>query len=413
MKVTRCRLCTAESLEPVLDYGRVALADGFLDPGSDLSTEPSFPLVLCLCRACEHLQIDEVVDPVVLFRNYIYVTGVSESVLRHAGQLYDTLTEVVPPPRNRPLRVVEAASNDGTVLAVFRDRGAKVLGVDPAENVVKIARDRGIPTLAEFFNAATARWVAQELPEADLFIARNVLAHVADLHGFCEGIRQVLGPGGVGVIEVPHALTMFRELQYDQVFHEHLGYFTLTCLEYLLQRFDLTVFSVRQIPLHGGSLQVYLSHRGAGRPVEESVGRIKREEAQLGVGTLSAWGEFAARVTGQRDALRSELASLQSAGKRIAAYGASAKGQAMLQFCGIDRTLVDFVVDKSELKQGKLTPGTHIPVYGTERLLEAPRPDVVLLSAWNFADEILRQQRPYLEGGGRMLHPLPMPHYVS
>jgi SAM-dependent methyltransferase len=410
----RCRVCEARALEPVLDYGRVALADGFLDPGEDLAAEPRYPLTLCICGACGHLQIDTIVDPALLFREYIYVTGVSETVLAHARRLHAAVVALAGArgDAGRPLRVIEAASNDGTVLAVFREHGAAVLGVDPAENIAAIARERGVPTLAEFFDAATARRVAAEHPPFDVLIARNVLAHVADLHGFVEGISIVLGPRGIGVLEVPHARTMFDELQYDQVFHEHIGYFTLGVLERLLARFGLTVFHVEEIPLHGGSLQVYLGHAGATPAPDASVARVEGEEAARGLETRAAWLAFAARVARQREALRAELGTLKAAGKRLAAYGASGKGQAMLQLCGIDRSVLDYVVDRSPLKHGKLTPGTHIPVCPTERLMET-RPDVVLLSAWNFADEILRQQRPYLEAGGRMLHPIPMPHYLG
>lgn len=415
MKAPHCRICLAPDLEPVLDYGRVALADGFIDPLDAAGEEPRYPLTLCLCRACGHLQIDEIVDPALLFRHYVYTTGVSETVVRYAGELHDRATALLDAPADRPLRVVEAASNDGTVLAVFQQRGAEVLGVDPARNIAAIAIERGVPTLAEFFDARTAGVVRERLGPADLFLARNVLAHVADLHGFVEGIRTVLAPGGVGVIEAPHAQTMFDELQYDQVFHEHIGYFTARTAAVLLARFDLELFRVRHVPLHGGSLQLHLCHAGAaiGRSGRDgSVERVLAEEDSRGLGTAAAWRGFAARVREQRSALRSELASLRRAGKTLAAYGASGKGQAMLQFCGIDAGLLDFVADRSPLKHGKLTPGTHIPVVPAETLLER-RPDVCLLSAWNFADEIARQQRPYLEAGGRLLHPLPMPHYLA
>lgn len=411
MRVTQCRICWGPSLTTVLDYGRVALADGFLDEVSSVQDEPTYPLALCLCEACGHLQINELVDPELLFRNYIYLTGVSDAVLDHARRLYESVLEALGASGRPQLKVLEAASNDGTVLSVFQKQGCRVLGVDPARNIAKIANERGIETVAEFFNKETAGDIAVRMPDADVFIARNVLAHVADLHGFVEGIGMVLAPEGVGVIEVPHALTMFDQLQYDQVFHEHLGYYTVDALQTLFRKYGLRVYRVEEIAIHGGSIRVYLARESSVRPEDKSVQRVVAEERRRGLGRADAWFEFAQRVQKQKTALVQELKDLKQRGQRIAAYGASGKGQAMLQFCGIDGRFLDYVVDKSQWKQGKLTPGTHIPVYSTDRL-QSDRPDVLLLSAWNFADEIRRQQNDYVLRGGRMLHPLPLPHYL-
>ena len=412
MRVTQCRICWGQSLTTVLDYGCVALADGFLDGSSSAQDEPTYPLALCLCEACGHLQINEIVDPELLFRNYIYLTGVSDAVLDHARRLYGSVLEALGTSGRPPLKVLEAASNDGTVLSVFQKQGCRVLGVDPARNIAKIANERGIETVAEFFNKETAGDIAVHMADADVFIARNVLAHVADLHGFVEGIGMVLAPEGVGVIEVPHALTMFDQLQYDQVFHEHLGYYTVDALQTLFGKYGLRIYRVEEIEIHGGSIRVYLARESSARREDRSVQRVVAEERKRGLGRTDAWFEFAQRVQKQKTALVQELKDLKQRGQRIAAYGASGKGQAMLQFCGIDGRFLDYVVDKSQWKQGKLTPGTHIPVYSTDRL-QSDRPDVLLLSAWNFADEIRRQQNDYVLRGGRMLHPLPMPHYLS
>ena len=410
--VTKCRVCRKESLAPVLDYGKVALADGFLDSPSAVKDERTFPLVLCLCEACGHLQINEIVNPELLFRNYIYLTGVSDTVLEHAQVLYQSVVQALGATGRPPLRVIEAASNDGTILSVFQRNGCRVLGVDPARNIAKIANEGGIETIAEFFDKETAKRVSERMHNADVFIARNVLAHVADLHGFVEGIGTVMGGEGVGVIEVPHALTMYDQLQYDQVFHEHLGYYTLEVLQTLFRMHGLKVIRAEEIPIHGGSIRVYLAHEASSRREDGSVQRVLGEERKRGLAKAATWLEFAGRVNRQKAALLEELKTLKANGKRIAAYGASGKGQAMLQFCGIDGKLLDYVVDKSGWKQGKLTPGTHLPVYPTERLL-SDKPDILLLSAWNFAEEIRRQQNDYVGRGGRMLHPLPTPHYLA
>jgi len=412
VKATKCRVCSAEPLVEVLDYGTVALADGFLNSAADAAGEVKYPLALCRCEGCGHLQINEIVSPDLLFRNYIYLTGVGETVLVHAQQLYEAVVKALGQSGKPRLRVVEAASNDGTVLSVFQRNGCEVLGVDPARNIAKIANERGVETMAEFFDRDTAAAVASRMPSADVVIARNVLAHVADLHGFVDGIRIVLGSGGVGVVEVPHALTMYDQLQYDQVFHEHIGYYSVEVLIALFRMHDLKVVRVEEVAIHGGSVRVYLVHENAARQPDKSVEHIVGEERNRGLGGLTAWRQFAQQVKKQKAALLDELRAVKARGQRIAAYGASGKGQAMLQFCGVDGNLLEYVVDKSAWKQGKLTPGTHIPVYATERLA-SDRPDVLLLSAWNLAGEIRRQQDEYIQQGGRLLHPLPMPHYLS
>jgi len=412
VRAVTCRVCSGGPLAEILDYGRVALADGFLESQDAIKDEPTYPLALCRCEACGHLQINEIVSPEALFRNYIYLTGVGDTVLMHAQELYGSILKTLGAPAGSRLKVIEAASNDGTVLSVFQQNGCQVLGIDPARNIAKIANQRGVETVAEFFNRETAADLVRRMPDADVVLARNVLAHVADLHGFVEGIRIVLGPQGVGVIEVPHALTMFDQLQYDQVFHEHIGYYTVDLLMTLFRMHGLQVVRCEGVTMHGGSVRIYLAHEAAARQADESVARIVHEERKRGLDGLPAWRQFAQRVEKQKVALLDELRAVKARGQRIAAYGASGKGQAMLQFCGIDSRLLDYVVDKSAWKQGKLTPGTHIPVYATERLM-SHRPDVLLLCAWNLADEIRRQQSDYVQRGGRLLHPLPLPHYLS
>jgi hypothetical protein len=307
--------------------------------------------------------------------------------------------------------ILEAASNDGTILSVFQRAGWRVLGIDPAENVAELANARGIETTADFFGLESASRVVRRVGQADIFLARHVLAHVAALHDFVDGIGVVLGEKGMAIIECSHVLPLFAGLQYDQVYHEHLGYFSVTVLRKLLEMHGLDLFAVEEVGMHGGSILAFAQKAGEGRPHHPSVERIIREEAAQGLAKREAWIDFARRARRQKEALVKELEGLKRAGKRIAAYGAAAKGQVMLQFCGIGRDVIDFVVDKSDLKQGRLTPGTHIPITGPEELL-IRRPDVVFLCAWNYAEEIRRQQKEYLDQGGRLLYPLPMPHYV-
>lgn len=411
MKVIRCRVCEHTPLFEVMDYGLQALANSYLLGESAVAEEQRFPMALCLCERCGCVQIDEEVSPDLLFKNYLYVSGVSEAVQQHGKFLVGTIGRVLgTSPGSTPL-ILEAASNDGTILSMFQREGWRILGVDPAENVAEMANAKGIPTIADFFGGAAAARVIERAGPADVFLARHVIAHVAQLHDFVEGIRTVLKDDGVAVIECSHVLPLWAGGQYDQVYHEHLGYLSVTVLERLLNMHGLNLFAVEEVGMHGGSILAFAQKKTGQRPVSESVGRIMREEAAKKLSGREAWDGFARRAGQQREALCAELSALKRAGKRIAAYGAAAKGQVMLQFCGIGRDTIDFVVDKSELKQGRLTPGTHIPILAPEELLRR-RPDVVLLSSWNYADEIQRQQKAYLEQGGRLLHPLPMPHYL-
>lgn len=411
MNVTKCRVCGAQPLFEVMDYGRMALANSYLRDVSAIPDEASFPMVLCLCEQCGYVQINEEVPPDVLFRNYLYVTGVSEAVRQYGVLLFHMISRVFGG-EQRPMRfIVEAASNDGTILSIFQRGGWRVLGIDPAENVAAIANARGIETVPDFFGRESALRVARHGGLADVFLARHVIAHVVGLHDFVEGIREVLRDDGVALIECSHVLPFYKEGQYDQVYHEHLGYFSVTVLNRLLSMHGLDLFAVEEVGMHGGSILAFAQKAGGKRTHQGSVERVMQEEVACGLSGRDAWQDFARRSHLQREALVGELSALKRAGKRIAAYGAAAKGQVMLQFCGIGRDVIDFVVDKSELKQGRLTPGTHVPILDPEELLKR-RPDVLLLCSWNYAEEIRRQQKAYLEQGGRLLHPLPLPHYL-
>ncbi len=412
MKVNNCRICGAEALEAILDYKEMALSDSFLVSIDEMETEKKFPMNLCFCKECNHLQIDEILDPGDLFSDYIYATGFSDAVIKYAKEFHDSIrkTHHENSNQNAP-KVLEVASNDGTVLSVFKDNGSEVLGIDPAENIVEIANNRGINSIAGFFNLESAESILDGHGTFDIVVGRNVMAHVADLHGFAEGISITLSQDGFAVIEVPHLQTMFEELQYDQVFHEHIGYHSLDSFCKLYSRFGMEVFDVEKIWIHGGSIRVYLQHIGGPRKTTERVQKLIDEERGLGLYEISSWNEFANRAIAHKDSITKKIIELKEEGKKIAVYGASGKGQCLLQFCQIDNSVIDYVVDKSELKHGKITPGTHIPIFPTEHIHE-DLPDVILLCAWNFADEIIEQQALYLEKGGKFLHPLPEPHYV-
>ncbi len=408
MHVDHCRVCLGRDLHLFLDLGETALANSFLLPERLGEPEPKFPLRVVLCRSCGLVQIDEEVPPEVLFRHYLYVSATSDLVHAHARFLAEHFTAAAPL-RDGDL-VLEAASNDGTVLKAFGRLGFRTVGVEPAENIAARANADGVETVCEFFNAETARAVRDRYGPAKLILARHVLAHVADLHGFVEGLRTVLDHDGLAVVECPHLLPFHDRLEYDTVYHEHLCYFSLGVLDALFRRHGLELVDVLEVAVHGGSIVVSAQRAGGPRTRTDWVERLLARERAAGLHRPEPWAEFARRVAASRDALRETIAGLRARGQTLVGYGAPAKGMTLLAYCGLDRGELPYIVDKSPHKQGRLTPGHHIPVLPPERLL-ADQPDVVLLLAWNFAEEVVRQQAEYLNRGGGVLLPLPTPHY--
>jgi SAM-dependent methyltransferase len=386
----------------VLSLGPTPLANSLVDSDRREPKEVLYPLDVQFCRECSLMQIDAVVTPEHLFSEYVYRTSFSDTMVRHAAALADRLVaERGLGPRSL---VVEAASNDGYLLRAYRDAGVPVLGIEPAANIAASAEAVGIPTRAGFFTLDSARALAREGVVADVFHAHNVLAHVPDLNGFVSGIRTILAPDGIAVIETPYVRDLLERREFDTIYHEHLSYFSVTALAHCLTRNGLTMVDVDRIPVHGGSLRVLVA-RGTQAPVGR-VAELLEEETRWGVASMQTYARFAARVEELRDEIHGCLRRLRDQGRRVAAYGASAKGTTLLAYCGIGRDLVEFVVDRSPHKQGRFMPGARIPIHPTEQLIEE-MPDYALLLAWNFADEILEQQAEYRGRGGRFIVPIP------
>jgi novobiocin biosynthesis protein NovU/D-mycarose 3-C-methyltransferase len=406
MPVRCCRLCGAGELVPFLDLGRTALANSFLTPDAAKADEPFYPLVAVLCSACGLVQIDEDVPPEVLFKHYLYTSGTSDFIHRHALFLTRHFHRACP--LRRQDLVLEAASNDGTVLQAFRSHGLRVVGVEPAENIAARARQAGIPTCCRFFDPAAARLLRDEHGPARLVLARHVLAHVGDLHSFVEGMRLVLADDGLVAVETPHLLHLYDRLEYDTIYHEHRCYYSLRVLRTLFGRCGLEVVDVQEVAIHGGSILVTAQHQGGPRRPTPAVTALIRREVQAALHRLAPWQRFARRVADSRAALCETIDQLRRSGGRLAGYGAPAKGMTLLAYCGLGPGQLPYLVDKSPDKQGLLTPGHHIPVCAPSRLLE-DQPDAVLLLAWNFATEIVRQQAEYLRRGGRFFSGFPLP----
>jgi SAM-dependent methyltransferase len=406
---TACRACRHEELSLLLSLGKTPLANAFLNPDQLGRPEPHYPLDLAICPRCSLVQLGETVPPDQLFTEYLYFSSFSETMLHHVRDLANRLVRTRG--LGRDSLVVEVGSNDGYLLQCYQEEGIPVLGIEPAANVARVAEERrGIRTLPRFFDAELARGLKDQGTQADLVHAHNVLAHVHDLNGFVEGIHLLLRDGGVAVIEVPYVKDLVERCEFDTIYHEHLSYFSLTVLEQLFHRHGLFVKDVEKVPVHGGSLRLVVAKEGSGRP-GPAVEALLAEEAASGLNRPAFYHEFGRRVARLKQVLCGLVAGLKAGGKRIAAYGAAAKSTTLLHHFGLGRETLDFIVDRSSAKQGRYSPGTHLPVLPPRVLLEA-MPDYVLLLTWNWQEEILAQQQEYRRRGGRFIIPLPQPAVV-
>lgn len=397
-----CRSCDSSALRDVLSLGNVPLADAFVTPENLAKPEARFPLNIVFCSDCSLIQVRETVNPDILFGNdYPYFSSFSPAWLDHCQANAEELME------SRGLSsdslVVEIASNDGYMLRNFHERGISTLGIDPVPGPAAAAEKLGIPTLREFFGVELAQDLESQKKLADVVIGNNVLAHVADLSGFVNGIRTILKPNGVAVIEAPYVRDLIDHCEFDTIYHEHLCYFSVTALNRLFLDRGLCLSEVRRLPTHGGSLRLYIQH---GSQPSSQVERILDEEAAAGIHSFSYYETFAERVSRLQQELVALLDRLRASGKRIAGYGAAAKGTTLLNASGVRSEHLDFIVDRNVHKHGHYMPGLQTPIYEPERLL-TEMPDYVLLLAWNFRNEIMRQQTEYLSRGGQFIIPVP------
>ncbi len=404
-----CRGCGNDTLHRFLELGPTPLANAFLASEAEFADEASYPLDVYLCERCTLVQLLDVVDPEILFRDYIYVTGTSSTIAAHNREYARTVVDLLDLAGDD--LVVEVASNDGSLLSCFREHGVRTLGVEPATNIAAMATAAGIETVNRFFGEEVGRELRQERGPARAVIGNNVLAHVDDTLGFLKGYRALLADDGLAILEVPYLGEFLDGLEYDTVYHEHLCYFSIRALLHLCEAAGLRMVRVDFVPVHGGSIRMYAAPAVAGREHAPEVLALADEEGARGFGDPARYDRFARDVEAQRTALVELLTRLKREGHSVAAYGAPAKGNTQLNYCGIDTELVPWTVDRNPLKVGTFTPGSHIPVLPVDTLVER-QPDVVLILAWNFAEEIMEQQHVYRSRGGRFLLPLPHPRLV-
>jgi SAM-dependent methyltransferase len=390
-----------------LDLGIVPLADGLVKPEDLSSEEARYPLDVAFCEDCALVQILETVAPEILFSDdYPYYSSFSPYLLQHSKENVEDLIE------RRQLGpdsfVVELASNDGYLLKNYVEAGIPVLGIDPADGPVKAANAAGVPTMHAFFTLDLAQKLVADGKKADVIHGNNVLAHVADTNGFVQGIAELLSDDGVVVIEAPYVKDLIEHCEFDTIYHEHLCYFSVTSVRALFKRHGLYLNDVKWLPIHGGSLRYYA---GKSENVSAAVKEMLAEERSKGLDKPAYYQQFSARVEKLREELKKLLTDLKGDGKTIAAYGAAAKGATMINFVGIGTDTIDYVVDRNVHKQGLYMPGHHIPIRPPEVLAEE-KPDYVLMLAWNFAEEIVEQQKEYVDRGGRFIIPVPEPRIV-
>ncbi len=399
-----CRLCLGSDLTNVFSLAPTPLANAFVTRAALDLEQSLFPLDLFFCEACGHLQLLDVVDPVVLYERYVYVSGTSPVFVRHFEDYAKYVIDIFKPPQDG--LVVDIASNDGTLLRFFKEQGRRILGVDPAKDIAEKAKASGIPTIVDFFSPRLADQIRAEHGPANVITANNIIAHVDDLASFMDGVRRLLAPDGVFVFEVSNLSDVVSNTLFDTIYHEHLDYHSAGPLVGFFKRCGLELIGAKRVDTHGGSLRGVVQHQGGPRPLGVSVAQVLAREEALGLNKAQTFRQFAAHIESLKVELVGLLRKLKSEGKSIAGFGAPAKTTTLMYQLGIGRDMLDFIVDDSPLKQGHFTPGMHIPVVPAAQLYER-RPDYVVILAWNFAEPIIAKQKAFRDGGGRFIVPLP------
>ena len=404
----KCLGCGGQLPCAFLDLGEMPLANSYVEPENKDKDEAIYKLAVAYCPVCHLVQITHRVAPQDIFSSYLYFSSFSSAFLQHAKAMAESLATTFSLCSNS--LVMEVGSNDGYLLNFFQKKGIPILGIEPAGNVSRIANEKGIPTMEVFFGPDSVDGILQEKGPADVIIGNNVLAHVPLINDFMLCVNKCLKPGGSAVFESPYLKDLLEHTEFDTIYHEHVFYYSLHAIKILAERAGLSLYDVSRQDIHGGSIRVFLQKQNR-HDITDSVKQMLIEESDCGITSRKLYDDFAEKVRMLKVKLIILLRELKNSGKTLAAYGAAAKGSTLLNYAGIDTTLIDFVVDRSTYKQGKCMSGVHLPIFPPSHLLEL-LPDYTLLLAWNFADEIQQQQSEYRQRGGRFIIPVPEPRVV-
>ena len=405
MNHRNCRFCGAALEQSFADLGMSPLSNAYLKAEQLHQMERFYPLHAWVCGSCFLVQLEQFETPENIFSDYAYFSSYSDSWLEHVASYTEAMVERFG--LNAGSHVVEIASNDGYLLQYFVKRGIPVVGIEPAANVARVAEDKGVPTLIKFFGTETATALAASGKQADLLLGNNVLAHVPDLNDFVSGMAKLLKPQGVITMEFPHLLRLMAQNQFDTIYHEHFSYFSFLTVEKVFAAHGITLFDVEQISTHGGSLRIFGRHSADGsKPVSPRVAALRQEELKAGLDNAKTYAAFAEQIKAIKRALLRFLIDAKEQGKTVVGYGAPAKGNTLLNYCGVRTDLIDYTVDRSPHKHGSYLPGVHIPIYHPDRIAET-RPDYVLILPWNLKEEIMLQMAHIRSWGGKFVVPIP------
>ena len=401
----QCRLCSNDQFNLVLDLGKQPPSNAFLSKSQLKKSEKKFPLRLYICKRCHHLQLRDVVDKKYLFSHYLYLTSANKPIIDHFQKYVDSVYRKFLKRKKNPF-VVEIGSNDGTLLKKFSKYGVNVLVIEPAKNLAKISRNSKIKTENSFFSFKLARKISKK-QKADLIIANNVLGHVDDLNNFIRGISILLNKNGIFVFEVPHGLEMIKNLEFDTIYHEHISYFLIEPLSKWLNENDLEIFNIEKQKVHGGTIRGFISRKNIFK-IRKSVENLKKQEKNYGLNKLQTYMQFSKRTLNLKLLLMKKIKKFKAKNYSVFGYGAPAKGNVLLNYCKIDHKFLDFITDTTILKQGKFTPGMHIPIKSPNILKkQQSKKSVALLLAWNYKKAIIAKEKKFLSCGGRFLIPIP------
>lgn len=403
-KITKCRICLNPKPKKFFSLGQMPSVNNFLTAYQLTGKEPKYPLNVCFCQKCGLVQLAEVVNPKVMFKNYLYISSFSKTMLSHFSQLAKKIVKKFN--LTKKSLVVEMGSNDGTFLSFVKKQGIRILGVDPASNLAKIANSKGLTTIDNFFTEKNAAKILKKYGKADVIVGTNVFAHINDLHDVVKGIQKILKDEGVFIVEFPYLVDLLEKNEFDTIYHEHLSYFSLKPLDILFKQFDLELFDAEKIPVHGGSMRIYVKRINSDRKISPRLKKMLAEETRKNIQKIDTYKEFANKAKKIKIDLVATLKNLNKQNKKVIGFGAPAKGVILLNYCKIGLKYLEYITDNIPYKQGLYMPGNHIPIFPEEKNKEE-KIDYILILPWNFSKEILKKLSRFRKKGGKIIIPIP------